>query len=74
MRQAELLLLTINATHRAIVGFLIECLVGIPVASASYLLFERPFIAARHACSRCATVVARWSVVTCAHGNQKGWA
>jgi peptidoglycan/LPS O-acetylase OafA/YrhL len=47
MRLAEPLLLRIGAGPRVIVGFLIECLVGIPVAYASYLLFERPFIAAR---------------------------
>ena len=47
MRLAEPLLLAINATPRVGVGFLIECLVGIPVAYVSYMLFERPFIAAR---------------------------
>jgi peptidoglycan/LPS O-acetylase OafA/YrhL len=47
MRLAEPLLLAINATPRVGVGFLIECIVGIPVAYASYMLFERPFIAAR---------------------------
>ena len=47
MRLAEPLLLAISPTPRVGVGFLIECFVGIPVAYASYLLFERPFIAAR---------------------------
>jgi peptidoglycan/LPS O-acetylase OafA/YrhL len=47
MRLAEPLLLAINPAPRVGVGFLIECIVGIPVAYASYLLFERPFIAAR---------------------------
>jgi peptidoglycan/LPS O-acetylase OafA/YrhL len=47
MRLVEPHLLLIGSGPRIIVGFLIECLVGIPVAYASYLLFERPFIAAR---------------------------
>jgi hypothetical protein len=40
-------LLFIASTHRVIVGFLIECRVGVSVAHVSDLLFERPFIAAR---------------------------
>jgi peptidoglycan/LPS O-acetylase OafA/YrhL len=47
MRLVEPRLLRIGSGPRVIVGFLIECLVGILVAYASYLLFERPFIAAR---------------------------
>ena len=51
MRLAERLLLSIAPTPRVIVGFLIECIVGIPIAYVSYLLFERPFIAARRRCT-----------------------
>jgi peptidoglycan/LPS O-acetylase OafA/YrhL len=47
MRLVEPRLLQIASGPRVIVGFLIECIVGIPVACASYLVFERPFIAAR---------------------------
>ena len=47
MRLVEPQLLRIGPEPRVIVGFLIECLMGIPVAYVSYLLFERPFIAAR---------------------------
>jgi peptidoglycan/LPS O-acetylase OafA/YrhL len=46
MRLAEPLLLAISPMPRVGVG-LIECLASIPVAYASYLLFESPFIAAR---------------------------
>jgi len=52
MRLIEPRLLRIGSGPRVIVGFLIECLVGIPVAYVSYLLFERPFIAARRRAHR----------------------